>query len=377
MRAASCLVAFLALPFSVLAQAPGSGDPSFPKDKPGAPTPTSPPSKRDAPGGPKREMPSVPDDSRSLAGLVDLRPKFHKGQETRYTLKIKSDNDLGIPSMVPDMDLSRPKPPTPAPISPTPTKPGQPAQPTAPADNSTRQVMDEEIGFVIRVTKEASQEDGATVELVYERLKVSLKHGDSEIFYDSTAPKRPNDDSDLMEPFFKGIVGSRIAIKFDANGNIKDIQGGDGGTMPGMMQQAGLDPKSIGSLFGPISSSKSGKGLYKVGEKWNNVDDVDNAMIGRFRMVTEHNLRSANPLNADVYFTGRIEPGSESGRPGSPFQIKDSRYQGKYTWDTALGQLKSMESEQEITLDSAAAQGKNLKAKTTVRVERDQGGKRK
>jgi hypothetical protein len=276
-------------------------------------------------------------------------------------MRIKSDNKVDISGLIPG-------------VAPDPAKDEK-------ERGGTNQHMEQEIGFVLRVT-DTSAEDGATVELVHESIKLTLKSGDTEMFYDSTAPKRPNDDSDLIEPFLKGIVGSKMTIRFDATGNVKDIQGGGQLGMPGAMGQLGIpaDPKSIGSLFGPISTRSAGRGLYHVGERWTNDDNVDTGPLGSFRMVTQHTLKSAQAGTAEVVFNGRIEPGSESGKPGSGFQLKDSHYDGKYVWDTQRGQLKSMQSDQEIEIGAGTGpsgptpggitgQG-GMKAKTTVTVER-------
>ncbi|MGD9689311.1 MAG: DUF6263 family protein [Phycisphaerales bacterium] len=320
----------------VLGQAPGSGDPSFPKDMP----PASPgkPRPDPKPEMPRRDISPPTGDPRGNAGLIDLRPRFRQGQETRYTLKMSSQNQVSSPAM-----------------------PGQ---------GATDQDMKQEIGFVLRV-KDTTPSEGATVELVYESVKVSIKIGDTDISYDSTVPPRPGDDTDILAPAFKALVGSRLTIKFDATGNIKSVEGGSELGLPGMMGQAGIDPKSVGSLFGPIRTEASGKGLYRIGEKWSNVDTIDMGLFGRFRMVTDHTLQMARGGTADVHFSGRMEPGSESGTPGAPFQLQNSRTQGKYVWDTELGQLRSMESEQDVNIASGpTGNGAGMKARTTVRVDR-------
>lgn len=335
----------------------GGGDPSFPKEIPPA-KPKDDPEKRKPETRPERELPKT--DPREAAGLIDLRPKFRKGQETRYVLKIKSDGTVGIPTLVP-----------------TPTDPSDPAaKPGKNEPEKNRQQIEQEINFVLRVTS-SDPEKGSVVDLVYEKLKITIDTPDSTISWDSSVPpdkRRPNDDGDLLEPIMRGLIGSSMSITFDPAGNVTDIKGGDAMGLPGGMAGAGIDPKTVGSLFGPIKTSRAGSGLYRIGERWSNVDDVSTGPMGRFRMVTEHTLRSARAGLAEVVFTGRIEPGSESGAPGSPFQIKDSKHQGKYIWDTNLGQLKSMESEQEISVDSGPGGGRTagaaMRTKATVRVER-------
>ncbi len=363
------------------AQSPGAGEPSFPKDtgKPGKekPGPEKSPAKERVPG----------DTTDARGGLIDLRPRFERGGRIRYVMRIKSENDVAVPSLLPGLDEPERAPVRP-PVGPgQPTPPGQPGEPAS-KEKRQKQVIAQEIGFALR-TIETTPEDGSTVEMVYERVKIDIDTGDYHQSWDSEQkrdPARPGadqrNDSDLLEPIFRGLVGTKLTIRLDAAGNIKSVEGGGELALPGMQGQAGIpiDPKSIGSLFGPITSGKSGKGQYRVGERWSNVDDVNTGPMGSFRMRTEHTLRSARGGEAEVLVNGRIEPGSAAGTPGSPFQLKDARYQGKYVWDYARGQLKSMETEQETSIDSTSpgskTDGSSMKSKTLVRVERLTGDRK-
>lgn len=369
------VIAFALAAGPLAAQAPGGGDPAFPRETPPQPRREKNPIPASIPDGPK--------DPASRMGKVDLRPRFQKGSETRYVMRIRSDNSVNMPGLIPGMPGdAEPAKPAPAPSS-QPARPGskprqppQPPQPAAPAEGPGQgQRTEQEIGLVLRVV-EATAEDGAKVELVYERVKVSIQAGGTEMFWDSTKPKHPNsqlDDAEILEPMYRRLVGAKMTITFDATGNVKSVEGGSELALPAGLGAAGLpiDPKKLASLFGPVSSSNSGSGLYDVGEKWTNTDDVDTGVMGRFKMITTNELRAARLDEADVYFTGRIEAGSESGTPGSPFQLKDSRYQGKFTWDRLRGQLKAMESEQDVTIAGGPGVSGGMKAKSTVRIERE------
>jgi hypothetical protein len=351
----------------LLAQAPGAGDPAFPRDTP-------PPKREKPPSAPS--LPTTPVEPGSRMGKVDLRPRFYKGSETRYVMRVKSDNNVNMPGLLPTMPGDEPAPPKPQ--TPGPGKgPATPdSSPASGTGGGQRQAMDQEVGFVIRVI-ETTPEDGATVELVYERVKVSMQSGGAEIFWDSTKPKHPNsqlDDSELLEPLYRKMIGAKLTIRFDSAGTIKSVEGGGDLGLPGAMGQAGLpiDPKNLASLFGPVSTKTPGGGLYDIGEKWSTTDTVNTGPIGSFKMITTNELRSAMPGEADVYFSGRIEPGSAGGTPGSPFQIKDSKYQGKFKWDRLRGQLKALESEQDITIEGGPGVSGGMKAKSTVRIEREE-----
>lgn len=221
MRVLALVVAVVFAASPAWAQAPGGGSPSFPKD-------SKPDSKKKV-REPKQEG--------ELAGgeLVDLRPRFVRGGEIRYVMKIRSENDVAAPSLLPGGNpLDEPARPS-GPKGPT--KPTGPTAPKGPKDGPGRQkqIMDQEIGFVIR-TKESTPEDGNVVELVYERIKIGIDSGDYHQSWDSTQkgdPKDQREDSDLLEPIFRGLVGAKLTIKLDVAGNIKSIDGGGELGLPG------------------------------------------------------------------------------------------------------------------------------------------------
>jgi len=105
-----------------------------------------------------------------------------------------------------------------------------------------------------------------------------------------------------------------------------------------------------GDLFGPLFTARKGAGMARVGESWEDVDTIDNALIGRFKMTTRHTLRSAFADQASVDMTGRIEPGSEAPGAGAG-QIKESSFSGAYVWDTERGMLKRMDSTMRVRME--------------------------
>ena len=321
---------------------------------------------------------------------VDLRPKFERSAQSRLVMTTKSKNTI--------------------------TPKGQDA-------DKSEQISDQEITFLERVVS-TDPEKGATVELVYERIKVKIQSdalGDFE--FDSAgsskkdpsgtpSPGKPGDATgpnpfitpsnkrpepakpvrkpdgldvlpDLLKPQMEGIAGTVLTLKFDTNGNITSVTGGErlnaGGGLAGAM--VGLptfpsDAKSLSGLFGPISSTTTGgakdtkPGFRRVGDKWTNTTDTSVGPFGEIRLVTEHALRSAAAGQAEVTFSGRAASKSES--PGSaPIGLPNAVYKGKYTWDTRTGQLRSMDSEQVTDMDGPSVK---LNGTTNVKVERRSGG---
>lgn len=304
------------------------------------------------------------------SGLVDLRPKWEKGAVTRYTMEVTSTNAIKDPN-APAAPASSPA-----------TKPAPKGKDKNAAEGTIQSKMTQTIGLKMRVVDVGGGKGGkgkngdgpsaggggATVELVYESVKIALETPDMKMEYDSTAgnakgkPAKKSDgldDQDLLKPIFDKIVGTTMTLVFDENGEITEVRGGEQlnmlGSMSGMANPGAFDPKSMGSLFGPIGGSKGGMGKRKVGEKWSNTDALNVGPLGEFIMKTQHTLRSHTGGRAEMQVDGKAEAKSEGDAATSPdkIKLKNSLYRGKYIWDTKKGQLQSMELEQSVQVGGA------------------------
>jgi hypothetical protein len=246
------------------------------------------------------------------AQQVDLSPKFVKGQETKFTMETSSTSSTGV---------------------------GKNA-----AETNT---MKMEVRFALKV-KEADPEAGSTVDLVYERVKVATTLGTGIEEFDSDKPASADGSSELA-PLMRPLVGMTLTLTLDPAGNITKVTGGEG-LMPfspaaNLGQAAGVK-----QLIGPVFSPKKSPGKVSVGETWENVDKLDTGMMGAFKMVTKHTLKSAAGGDARVSFTGTIEPASESPGVGG-IEIKNSRYDGEYVWDLEAGMLRTMTSKMSLRFE--------------------------
>jgi hypothetical protein len=164
----------------------------------------------------------------------------------------------------------------------------------------------------------------------------------------------------------------------DRSGNITCVRGGVAFTALGLLAGAGTGGAGkgagggAGQLFGPLFSIKKATGMASVGESWEVEDVVDTGLMGGFKMKARHTLRSASGGEANVAVTGRIEPSSEAGS-GTVAQLKNSGYAGAYTWDTAAGMLKQMNSsmtvQMETNTDGTPTTTKNESTVKVVRVK--------
>lgn len=252
---------------------------------------------------------------------VDLRPKFAQGQQTRFKMEVTNTSD--------PVTATRP----------VPKKPGDPA----PARHATtRSTMEMVLSLKVQ---SVSPDREATVSLVFDALRVSTTNQDGKVEFDSSKPTSGEDD--MVGILLKPLVGTALTLKVDRAGNITSISGGE--TFSALGQFVG-GVGQAGDLFGPLFTVKKGTGMARVGESWEDVDKIDNALLGQFKMTTRHTLRSAYGSEAKVDMAGRIEPGSES--PGSGAgHIKDSSFAGNYTWDTERGMLKRMDSTMRVKME--------------------------
>jgi hypothetical protein len=236
----------------------------------------------------------------------------------------------------------------------------------------------QEIGFSLRV-KSVDRDSGvAVVDMVYDRVKISLDGMGIKVKFDSTKPKAPAskqpatpastvapggipglpampalDPEKLLEQHMAGMVGQTMTLTIDRSGKITSVSGGEKLDPTGILAAlgggggGGGTPQQGGGLFGPISSSGGSDGFARVGETWTNVDRLSVGPLGDMDMRTTHRLRSARGGMAEVSFEGRVDGSTSSGKPVAA-QRETASNKGTYTWDYARGQLASMRLEQRV-----------------------------
>ncbi len=279
---------------------------------------------------------------------VDLRPRFVQGQQTRFKMEMTNTSE--------PVHGAGSAPTTKGPTGSTPRKPGGAAQPAS--DQSQSKV---EMVLSLKVQSVSAGHE-ATVALVFDSLKMSTTNQDQKVEFDSTKP--PTTDEDLVGALLRPLVGSTMTLKVDPAGNITSITGGEAFSGLGQFVGGGQG----GDLFGPLFSAKKGTGRVHVGESWEDEDTIDNSLLGRFKMLTRHTLRSAAANEAKVDMTGHIVPGSEAPGVGAG-QIKDSSFTGSYAWDTERGMLKRMDSTMKVRMEQATENGRTeTRNESVVRV---------
>jgi hypothetical protein len=288
----------------------------------------------------------------SPVGAIDLRPKFRSGQQIHYVF------DQNAKSAIKSLD---------------------PNDTTLDQD----QEQTERIGLTMKVVE--AGDEGATIQVVYDSIRLTLKTPDGTAEYDSAkikAPAKSPTDKAPASPAPAGsdplkaiadldmngmlglivgpMVGSVVTVKTDRNGAISSVSGGDalGGSMAGLGLPGGgglvPSPTQMANWLVAGVGGPGNGGLAHVGESWTDNDSLSGTPVGAFKMVTRHTLTSATAGTARVSFNGHIEPASAGAPPApgaSAGQVQSASYTGNYVWDTRGGSLSEMIANMSVSMD--------------------------
>jgi Family of unknown function (DUF6263) len=306
-----------------------------------------------------QQRPATPSDTSRT--LVDLCPKFKPGQVTKLRLTMESTgNAPDLRALDIDGVLDEP-------AKSSPSK-GMPEMRTW-----------QEFVLVFKVKEPDVRPSNPTaestkVDVTFESIKAKSTTPEGTTEFDSSktpgpgkgntpgGPSRPQSPADPLsqledplEAALRPLVGSTLTLTIDPSGNITEVQGGQGFTSLSALSLGGISVDSGqggGDLFKSILTPSASPGVVRVGEPWTTRGVIKTGLIGDFQMKTESCVTSHRGGRAEVAFKGTLEEGSPGGSGGmGGFQVNDSTYSGRYTWDTELGFLDSMTSEQAITLD--------------------------
>ncbi len=223
---------------------------------------------------------------------------------------------------------------------------------TGPAATPDEQTVHQEIG--LKLTVRDATESGAVLELEYESLLLDLKMMGMAVKFDSTKP--PAQDDSPVAAALRPIVGTKLNVRTDAQGNITAVTGGESLMQGPSAMLAGQFTGSdvIKNMFGPIVSLKKGDGTASVGETWTNQTMMD-APMGRLEMTTNNTLTSASGGKANIAITGSLTLDNSNSSAAMPaVAIKDSTIKGQAIWDTETGMLSSMQTEQKLLVEQGS-----------------------
>jgi hypothetical protein len=162
----------------------------------------------------------------------------------------------------------------------------------------------------------------------------------------------------MAEMMLRPMVGLTLSVKTDKDGNITEVKTPDGvGGVGGEMLRQFTGADVVKNMFGPIVSLRRGTGQAAVGEMWTNQDAIESPM-GTMKVTTNNTLSSHSGGRATIDINGGVSltqgTGGASAIPGlvPKATIKESSIKGQAIWDTGKGMLRSVKSEQNITIEA-------------------------
>jgi hypothetical protein len=252
--------------------------------------------------------------------LIDLRPKFKVGEDVRFKMTLSSRTRVaGTASDESSQDMTlRFKPLT------------------------------------------SDPEQGSTLEMTYESLKISM----GDITFDSS---KPADAGNPIDGVLRSVVGLKMNVVMDANGNVTSVTSAQDNAMGGMLAEQFTGADVIKGLFGPITAKSLTTGRAKVGESWKTEDSMSGA-LGAMKMAMTHTLESARSGKARILTSGKVVLEASATLPGG-ITIKDSKITGTTRWDLESGMLDQMTQENIIEVESADADGAQETKSHAMKVE--------
>jgi hypothetical protein len=347
-----------------------------PSNPPSAPptTPAPQPTPSPTPAQPSTLTPSGP----AQGGLIDLRPKFKVGQEFRLRMGNTSESTTTMPGLFEDPNG---KPLPGGPTSPSPKgKPGK-------NEDESKSTTTQDFVLVFR-PKSVAENGEATVDVVFESIKMKVESDWMTDEFDSTKPPKPasKQPADPLSEFagtppleqaLRPLVGETITLTVDSSGNVTKVEGGEkiaalfgqaGGGLPGSPNSGG----GAKSLFGSIFTIDKTRPTARVGDTWTTRDTIDLSLTGPLEMSTTYSVMSARGGRATVGIKGSMQNATAAWTPGAPFKINAMTHEGSFVWNTEDGFVESMASTQkldaELKLGGAAGKASSVQKTTVTRV---------
>jgi hypothetical protein len=248
------------------------------------------------------------------ASTTDLRCKLAPGQEVRYEWRQQ---------MLDSMSMGG----------------GQPAD----RENSYVATL------LVRMTDEG---DSREAELTFESLKVHVKTLSTVMDFDSSsAPEQ--DGGNALAPAYRPIVGVKLKLKLDENGNIVNVAGGES-LLQTTVQTARvraqiIDKDIVQRKFGPLFSTGKSAERVAAGETWSTTEIVPLSSSIKVTVPNKHTLTEIKGDDALIKIEGIADENQPSTEKGAA-QAKSVQNSGETTWDARSGQLREHSLKQKIVL---------------------------
>lgn len=257
---------------------------------------------------------------------IDLSPKLVKGDEKSYVASVQYTRvDESMGTGVPE------------------------------ADRRASQESTLEVTVLRRVMDKTENE--AVVELVFNRIKLSVRNPSSVMEFDSEKPAT-EDGSSPLAAALRPMIDSIVTLRVGNDGSIKSIQRPtelEGTVASGSMVTQIMGDEPVHELFGPMFAPKPPPVKVKSGDTWTRIEFVP---IGQSRK-SGINVKRTDTLSSvsqgqaviDVkgILTMKIDPTASDKLP----DLKDSKLEGTIVWDYDAGLLRAYDVSQMIRVEGS------------------------
>ncbi len=230
----------------------------------------------------------------------------------------------------------------------------------APLQQDMSMTCDSELKFL------AGDAQGATAEMTYKRIRMSIKMASKEMAYDSD---KKEDNSSLIAGPMSALVGLTMKIHFTSSGKIDQVSGLEdavkkldaAGAAPGaQMAKQFLNSKQMTSML----NSSFGLGLpdkpVNVGDTWKS-SDTQEFNGASLKLDTESKLSSVDDqaghqiAKIDFKATGKLDASNLAG--GAKMSISEMKLEGTRQFDVTRGWFTESDTKQTMKADSTISRG--------------------
>lgn len=216
------------------------------------------------------------------------------------------------------------------------------------------QMQGSEVESLLRTrVREVDAEGVATVQFVYERMKVKVGSPNGNFDFDSEWPIA-RDAGNPIAPAVRHLVGKSIIARIDSEGQLLDMQSIDTtGADPNVARMLAdlINPDSFRQLVILLYGLKSDPSTATIGEMWSSQNALPSGM-GSLQITREFTLESVIAGKAYVNIGGGIDlvvDPSLPKQPGAEFLAwKGGHVEGRVVWDARNGRLDKVEVGTEI-----------------------------
>ncbi len=241
----------------------------------------------------------------AAAETVDLAPSLEVGDDWRYQYRIESEMDITLAGAEHEMDMAK--------------------------------------EAVVRLRVVGQDDDGATVELVHERIRLDVT-GEVPGRFDSTTPAHDDGDDDLYAKVLRPLVGATLTLELEPSGHVRAVRGirdaAPDGLVEAQLFRTLFGEDELIRMYEPIFTLRpKGAGAeVDVGDRWE-ITRRDASGLGVTEDTILLELERVRRDDAHIRIEGeRAIPGDAA----TSLTIDGSEIEGDAVWDLGEGALREL-----------------------------------